>query len=300
MRVRKHTIDNLEIIEFNASAHGGWVIFLHGGPGMLGYMETFCERFSSHCKAVYYEQRGSKQGDDDIGVLDHLRDLERIVGCYSEESKPIIVGHSWGAMLAVLFAGRYPKSLQKVILTGCGPLNKHQENEFQNELNVRFGDRKDYYDSLWNAIDEEKDEDKQQKLADHYIDKMAEIYQKDPRSSSEAQPSHWDYKGSYRTMCESEEYVSNNLYVKALSEIESRLTVIHGSYDIISPKSHFSLIGKHVPHAKTIMLEKAGHCPWSGRCREEFIETLKQEVKEHTKPPPPDEVLRKQGWRETR
>jgi|GEM_PF-4275113 len=161
MRVRKHTIDNLEIIEFNASAHGGWVIFLHGGPGMLGYMETFCERFSSHCKAVYYEQRGSKQGDDDIGVLDHLRDLERIVGCYSEESKPIIVGHSWGAMLAVLFAGRYPKSLQKVILTGCGPLNKHQENEFQNELNVRFGDRKDYYDSLWNAIDEEKDEDKQ-------------------------------------------------------------------------------------------------------------------------------------------
>jgi len=286
MRVRRHTIDDLEIVEFNASAHGRWVIFLHGGPGMLGYMETFCESFSSHCNVVYYEQRGSKQGDNDIGIFDHLRDLKRIVDHYSEESKPIIVGHSWGAMLAVLFAGNHSRLLQKVVLCGCGPLNKTQEAEFQNTLNTRFGDRKDYYDGLWYAIGEESDEEQQQRLVDHYIDKIMEIYQMDPVSGLEIQPLHWDYKGSYRTMSESGKYVSENKYEAALPRIETSLSVIHGSYDVISPKSLFTLVRKHVTHARTIEITKAGHYPWAGVSRDEFIESLKEEINEHIKSGP--------------
>lgn len=279
MQASRRTIGDLGMIEFGFSSSGTRVIFLHGGPGLYGYMQTFCESFAKHCSAVYYEQRGSKQGDMGIGIHHHLQDLERIVDYYSDESKPIIAGHSWGAMLAILFAGRYPNSIQKAILTSCGPLNQVQGDEFQKVINVRFGDRKEYYDNLWYAIDEEKDETKQQKLADHYIDNIMEIYQMDSISGSEIQPRYWDYKGAYETMCESDEYMFKGEYESALSKIHTPLTVIHGTYDIMSPDSIFSLVRKHVPHARTFELARAGHYPWAGPRREEYLEILKQEVK---------------------
>lgn len=276
MKKVENVIGGLDIIEFRNT--GPRVIFLHGGPGCLGYMESFCESFSPFCNTVYYNQRGSKQSRDKIGVADHLSDLKRIVRFYTDESKPIVVGHSWGAMLAVLFAGGYSDLIQKVVLLGCGPLNKIQGQEFQRELCVRFGERKDYYDQLWEAIENESDETKQQIHADRYIDEMMEIYQNDPYSGLEIQPRRWDFKASYQTMCESDELVSKNEYEHALAGIDVPLTIIHGTYDVISPASLFALAKKYVPHVKTYELEKAGHYPWAGPCREDFLEILKLEV----------------------
>ena len=271
-------IGDLHMLEFGAYAISPRVIFLHGGPGMYGYMQTFCEDFSSHCNAVYYEQRGSKQGCDEIGIKDHIHDLGRIVDHYSSQFKPIIVGHSWGAMLAVLYAGSHSDKVTKTIAIGCGPLNNKQGDEFQDELILRFGDRRDYYDSLWNAIDEEEDERKQTELANSYVKEMMPIYQLDPESGLEIQPICWDIKGGFNTMCESDEYISRNEYEKSLGKISSPLSMIHGTNDIISTQSLFNLVGKHVPHAKKIEIKGAGHYPWADQTRTKFLEILKKEV----------------------
>lgn len=241
-------------------------------------MQSFCESFSDHCHAVYYEQRGSKQGNCDIGISEHLRDLKKVVDHYSTESKPIIVGHSWGAMLAILYASAHSSSLQKVIAVSCGPLNKIQGDEFQNELNKRFGEKKEYYDRLWNAIGEEKDEKQQQKLADNYIDRMMEIYQLDFGSGLQIQPHSWDFKGGFNTMSESDQYVSRNEYEKALANIKTPLTVTQGTHDVIHPESIFNLVRKHVSHVETFAIKKAGHYPWIGQGHEQFREILKQQV----------------------
>ena len=86
-----------------------------------------------------------------------------------------------------------------------------------------------YYDRLWTAIVDEKDETKQQQLADRYIEEMMEIYQMDPVSGGEIQPRHWDFKHAYRTMCESDQYVSQNEYVNALSKIDVPHDIDSGS-----------------------------------------------------------------------
>lgn len=278
MPERRHTLNDLEIIEFTSPANGPAVIFLHGGPGLYGYMQTFAGSLAQHCQAVYYEQRGSRQGNLEVGIEDHLQDLARIVDHYAKDSKPIIVGHSWGAMLAVLFAGRHSNRLQKAILIGCGPLSKHQGEVFQEELQKRFGNRQDYYDDLWSALSQEEDEVRQQKLADHYIDELMEIYQMDPTSGSEIQPRHWDFRGGYRAMCESEDYIANDEYVKALSTICVPLTIMHGRLDPVSPNALFDLARKHVSELSTFEFAKAGHYPWAGPDRETFLERLKQEL----------------------
>ena len=279
MHIERPMIDDLEIIEFQECGTGPHVIFLHGGPGLYGYMEAFCESIADQCRAVYYEQRGSKQGNIDIGIEDHLRDLKRIVDHYAMVAKPIIVGHSWGAMLALLFAGRHSDSLGKVILIGSGPLSASQGDAFQQILQERFGDRQDYYDRLWSAIDEEQDETKQQTLADHYIEEMMEIYQMDPDSGREIQPRQWDYKGARRTMRESDKSVEENKYVDALAQIKAPLTIIQGTRDVVSPESLFNLARKHVSTVTTFALARAGHYPWAGPCQKQFMEILKQELR---------------------
>jgi pimeloyl-ACP methyl ester carboxylesterase len=236
MQILKRTLGDLELLEFGNSSQSPRVIFLHGGPGMYGYMQTFCEEFSIHCNAVYYEQRGSKQGRFETGIDDHLQDLINIVDHYSSESKPIVVGHSWGAMLAILFAGSHSNMIAKTIAIGSGPLNKIRGKEFQEELISRFGDRREYYDNLWNVIGEEKDENKQRELANDYIEKMMPIYQMDPKSGLEIQPLRWDFKGGFNTMCESDEFVDKNEYENSLRNITSPLTMIQGTHDIISPR----------------------------------------------------------------
>lgn len=128
---------DLDIFEFGKN--GPPVVFLHGGPGAFGYMEKLCQTASVFCNPIHYNQRGSKQTNTEIGISDHISDLKSVLSRYSNESKPILVGHSWGAMLAVLFAGEFSDRIKKLILLGCGPLNKKQGNEFlkilQQEVN---------------------------------------------------------------------------------------------------------------------------------------------------------------------
>lgn len=154
-------IEDLKMLVLGDHARSPRVIFLHDRPGIYGHKQIVCRSFAGHCNAVYYELRRSQQGKDGIGITDHIQDLERIVDPYSSKSEPIILGHSWGAMLAILFAGSHAERIAKTIEIGCGPLNKMQGDEFQNELILRFGNRKDYYDSPWDGIDEEKDEKRQ-------------------------------------------------------------------------------------------------------------------------------------------
>ncbi len=274
----RHQLNGLEIIEYQESVNDPVAIFLHGGPGLYGYMQSLSRSFSAVCNPVYFDQRGSKQGNGPIGIRDHLQDLECIVQYYSKVSKPVLVGHSWGAMLGVLFAGRFSSMIRKLILIGCGPLSEKQGNEFQKELACRFGDRKEELDSLWNNIVEEQDVVKQQRLADYYIDQIMEFYQGDPLSGPEIQPRVWDFKGGYHAMCESDRLIVENKYTDALGKIEVPVRLIQGSLDVVEPAALFSLASQHISDLKTYELLNAGHYPWVGPCRDEFMEILKREI----------------------
>lgn len=100
------------------------VVFLHGGPGQGS--QTFA-RFAgpplerSH-RMVYLDQRGSgrsekhwaKQYSLDLMVddLEQLRRLWRV-------EKITLVGHSFGTLLALEYAARYPQHVSHLVLAGA-------------------------------------------------------------------------------------------------------------------------------------------------------------------------------------
>ena len=89
---------------------------LHGGPGATG-------------DAAPLARRLSRQG----GVLEPLQradsvdgQIEELAACLREAATPplTLIGHSWGAWLGILLAGRHPQLVAKLVLIGCSPLEE--------------------------------------------------------------------------------------------------------------------------------------------------------------------------------
>jgi proline iminopeptidase len=105
------------------------VIFLQGGPGGPVYdlnIELLTPLAETGYDVYLYDQVGcgSSARLEDIegySVERHKRDLEEIVEMIGAE-KVILIGQSWGAMLATAFIADNARKVDRVIFTGPGPI----------------------------------------------------------------------------------------------------------------------------------------------------------------------------------
>lgn len=105
------------------------VIYLHGGPG--GFITDRniedLNKLSNDGYNVYlYDQIGSGFSErlDNIReytAARHTADLEAIINEIGAE-KVILIGQSWGAILASLYVADHPEKVEKLIVTGPGPI----------------------------------------------------------------------------------------------------------------------------------------------------------------------------------
>ncbi len=110
------------------------VIYLQGGPG--GFIsdrniKMLAPLSEDGFDIFLYDQIGSGQSErlSDINEYTadrHKRDLEELIKKIGSE-KVILIGQSWGAILATLFIADNPNKVEKVILTGAGPIQPMNE-----------------------------------------------------------------------------------------------------------------------------------------------------------------------------
>ncbi|MDJ1469241.1 proline iminopeptidase-family hydrolase [Xanthocytophaga flava] len=99
------------------------LLLLHGGPGQSHeYFENFPENLKNQNVTIYYyDQLGSYYSDnpDDSTVWNVNRFVEEIeeVRKGLKLDKFYLLGHSWGGMLAELYAAKYGQHLKGVILS---------------------------------------------------------------------------------------------------------------------------------------------------------------------------------------
>ncbi len=97
------------------------VVFLHGGPGQGSeHFEALGHRFlERELRVVYFDQRGSGLSERPINrdyaiatMVDDIEALRRELGT----PKIVVMGHSFGAVLALEYAARYPANVSHVII----------------------------------------------------------------------------------------------------------------------------------------------------------------------------------------
>ena len=97
------------------------VIVLHGGPGLQStYLTTVLDPLAVGRALIYYDQRGRGQSDlvaDTLALTaaNDVEDLEALRRSFGA-SRVTLVGHHWGAVLAALYAKRYPEHVKRLVL----------------------------------------------------------------------------------------------------------------------------------------------------------------------------------------
>lgn len=97
------------------------VIVLHGGPGAPHqYLRPEFDALSQTSTLIYYDQRGCGKSDRAPSYIwqDHVADLKRLIMTLAKNQKVILVGSSWGFVLATLYAYTYPGDVNGLILSG--------------------------------------------------------------------------------------------------------------------------------------------------------------------------------------
>jgi proline iminopeptidase len=117
---------------------GPAIIVLHGGPDFdHSYLLPELDRLADSYRLIYYDQRGrgrSAEGvqPEDVTLASELSDLDKVREQFKLDSV-VVLGHSWGTVLALEYALRYPQRVSRLILMNPAPASTDDYKGLRND-----------------------------------------------------------------------------------------------------------------------------------------------------------------------
>ena len=120
------------------------IIVLHGGPDFdHGYLLPDLDRLADAFRLIYYDQRGrGRSGDhvlpEEVTLTSDVDDIDRVRQHFHLESAALL-GHSWGAVLALEYALRHPERVSHMILMNPAPASASDVAVFRKAYVQKLG-----------------------------------------------------------------------------------------------------------------------------------------------------------------
>jgi pimeloyl-ACP methyl ester carboxylesterase len=246
------------------------IAVMHGGPGAPGEMAPVAREISSSA-----------------GVLEPLQSADTIEG-QIEELKSIalehgnppltLIGWSWGAWLAYLFASSYPTRVKKLVLISSGPFEeKDAQNIMETRLNRLSVKERVLALFLIDALEDPSMEDK-----DDLLMRLGEMMSR--TDSFDPMPLERNALGCqyeiYRKIWEqASELRKSGALIEYGQKIQCPVVAIHGDFDSHPAEGVRRPLSRILKDFRFVLLEKCGHTPWIERqAKQRFYEVLKQEL----------------------
>lgn len=242
------------------------LLVLHGGPGAdHQYLLPQMLELAKDHELVLYDQRGGGQSKTDdrtpITWQTHVEDLDRVISELSIDPL-VIVGYSWGALLAILFsieaaAGRTTHKPTRLALIDPAPITRAFRQAFENEFSRRQNDplvAKLRADLAASGLRESDPAAYRQRtfelsVAGYFADPTAAHDLTPFRVTGRVQQSVWESLGDF-----------NLLTPGQLDSITIPTLITHGRQDPIPLES--SEAAAKAMHAELVVIENSGHVPY--------------------------------------
>jgi proline iminopeptidase len=117
---------------------GTAIIILHGGPDFdHSYLLPELDRLSDSYRLIYYDQRGrgrSANGvqPEDVTLASDIADIDKVREHFHLDTV-VLLGHSWGTVLALEYARRYPQRVSRMILMNPAPASADDYQQLRKE-----------------------------------------------------------------------------------------------------------------------------------------------------------------------
>ncbi len=241
---------------------GERAIVLHGGPAAAGSVEPVARELGRYCRVVEPFQR--EAGEAKLTVDAHVEDLHDLIKIKCQEEKPTLVGHSWGAMLALAYAASYGDSVSRLILVGCGTFDNASRAEFRARHKKLMTEGKQRQISEIEAI---ANVDEKSKQLAHFYD---ELYAYE-MIEGDRPAVRFDFESHIQSWNDMVRQQEMGVYPQAFSKIKNLVVMIHGQFDPHPGRLIFENLRQYVGQLEYIDLEMCGHSPWEEKsARDEF------------------------------
>jgi proline iminopeptidase len=270
---------------YETTGKGRPIVILSGGPGFdCHYMTPVVERLSKGYQVILLHQRGT--GKSQVTPLDgttinlkaSVEDIEAL-RLHLKKDKLNLLGHSWGGMMAMAYAAKYPSRVESLILVGSGGVDLTYMPGFASRLRAKS---------------DAKDEEIMQKIgnpdaagdgADIANKAMARLMMKAYLSNLDATEDIVRYvkKGFYNVEVDGLMFqdLSRLPYdlKEQLSEYKGKVLIVQGKDDPIG-ETTVAQTKKVLPQSEVYWIDKCGHFSWAERPTafyevvERFLKTL--------------------------
>ncbi|SMG52474.1 Pimeloyl-ACP methyl ester carboxylesterase [Marivirga sericea] len=241
------------------------IIILTGGPGnSYDQLEGLAESKSTKFRSILLEQRGTGKSipipfdSTTVNINAVTKDIKTLMDSLKLE-KSIILGHSWGGMLAMNFASEYPTSVNHLILVAPGP-HKDAENGFNvlftNRRHTRSFEEEQRLNQL-NELIANKEADSLEIIESRKLFRRAYIFA-NPIPDSVSQKINSEINSKTGKLLYND-IISNYDVSKSLKNYTGEIDVITGRQDVVGFFSYE--LKQDIEKAKIHWINESGHFP---------------------------------------
>lgn len=245
---------------------GSPLLVVHGGPGLNhSYFLPHFNKLSSKHRLIFIDQRacGKSAGSLDSTQMSldwFVKDMEA-VRIELKLGKVSVLAHSWGGLLGMLYASKYPESIRSLILSNSvSPKVGEYDRQTNQIVNSRYSKEDSILRSETLQSKSFRDGDlevykllfkisfKQSFFNKRYIDSLNLLL-----------PS--DFIQKRKTLFFMTKELSNYDFYFDLRKINCPTLIIHGDYDAI-PIELAQNINKSIRKSTLVVIKNAGHFPF--------------------------------------
>jgi pimeloyl-ACP methyl ester carboxylesterase len=259
----------LNIRKYGMPPYG--IAVLHGGPGAPGYMAPVARELSK--KRGILEPLQTR--DSLAGQIDELK--EQLID--HADLPVVLVGSSWGAVLALFLAARHKKLVSKLILIGSAMFDRKNSSRIEGIRLKRLSkaERKRYHELITEL------EDAPGKRQDELAEEWGRIFFK----TDVYDPLTTDLETLEVQAVLNRKVWADFVVLKdklgflkrEFSKINIPVAVIHGEYDPHPIEGIRPFLEECIPGIRFYILPRCGHYPWIERhARESFFQILEKEL----------------------
>jgi proline iminopeptidase len=265
---KARTLARLDLVlHFKDFGQGEPVLVLMGGPGFSGDgMEPVAQMIAKRGRAIVPDQRGSGgsiPGDAKAITLDAtLADLEALRKELGLE-KWTVWGCSWGGMLALDYASKFPSSIKGLILVDSGGPSWAFAQVFSDNMKARMNPDDLSAQRYWSQPDVISKDPMRAAIEGIRAILPSQFYDRTKAHQAiailKAGKEHYNPEADERLSPEYEQGAPAR--IEALRKVEIPTLIVHGRQDPM-PESVALENQKLLKGSRLVWLDRCGHWPW--------------------------------------
>jgi proline iminopeptidase len=234
---------------------------LHGGPGCdHTYFRPWLHPLADQVQLVFIDHRGngrSSRTDETTYTIEQMADDVEALRTHLGLGPVLVLGQSFGGMVAQVYATRYPESVTKLLLANTTPSMQFWDEAQDAAAVMATPEQQAAIPALFNG------EIQSQEAFDAWWAVCMPLYFRYPdRFGQVIEEVESRMTGAYEVA----NYMMANIIPKydvrpLLPEVQIPTLVLSGAYDWVTPLTQSQLIDELLPQSTLVVFDESGHMP---------------------------------------